>query len=249
MSKDPQNTVTLHNVAMEAIMGPPFSDNLQESFYIAAREAKHVPVPKHLLRGKVGKWITANENFKDGMWSHQAVALDHLREGKNVVVTTSTGSGKSDIYKAHSLYTFDAFPSSKAIGFFPAKALQTDQLDKLVQDFAAAGYKPHEIGIISGDEKDHKKRLEILSKSRLVLMTPDVLHAWMLNNLDEPEIRKYLKNLDLCFIDETHIYSEILGSHAPYLFRRLQFSVDTLKRGAPNSRPLQFIAASASLKD
>jgi len=243
-------TQTLHDIAMDAVMRPPFDAAQTESFYLAGREAKNAAIPKHLRHGGVGKWISKNKNFRNGMWNHQAIALNHLFHWQNVVVTTSTGSGKTEIAKARILYLFDTFPRATAVGFFPAKALQTDQIGKLQKAFRAAGYKSKDIGIINGDEKDHDTRLKTLRESRFVLMTPDVLHSWVLNNLHEPEVRNYLSNLAACFIDEAHVYDKILGSHGPTLFRRLRFAVDTLKGDAKHpAHDLQFIAASASLKD
>ena len=63
-----------------------------ESFEIAGRPARFAPTPQFLLDSPVGAYL--NQEFASGLWKHQAEALDMLGNGRNVVVSTGTASGK-----------------------------------------------------------------------------------------------------------------------------------------------------------
>lgn len=43
------------------------------------------------------------------LYSHQAAAIDAIAQGKNVIVSTSTASGKSVIYQVPTLFNFLQF--------------------------------------------------------------------------------------------------------------------------------------------
>jgi DEAD/DEAH box helicase domain-containing protein len=90
------------------------------------------------------------------LFSHQAEALRLLGEGKHVVLTTSTSSGKSLVcacghcsadhwlpivqcydhsYQAAFLEALERNPESTAILIFPTKALANDQLSSIKRIF------------------------------------------------------------------------------------------------------------------
>ena len=62
------------------------------------------------------------------LYSHQARAVDLIRDGQNVVIVTSTASGKTLCYNLPVLESLLADPSTKALYLFPTKALAQDQL-------------------------------------------------------------------------------------------------------------------------
>lgn len=71
------------------------------------------------------------------LFAHQAQAIQSLNEGKNVIVSTSTASGKSLIYTLPFLLSLDKDKDSTAFFVFPTKALAQDQNTKL-QDLVAS---------------------------------------------------------------------------------------------------------------
>ncbi|MBO4311553.1 MAG: DEAD/DEAH box helicase, partial [Desulfovibrionaceae bacterium] len=69
------------------------------------------------------------------LYTHQAQAIDRIRAGRDVVVTTPTASGKSLIYNLPVIERFLLDPDARALYLFPLKALAQDQkkaLEKLV---------------------------------------------------------------------------------------------------------------------
>ena len=63
-----------------------------------------------------------------GLYSHQALATDHIRAGHSIVAATPTASGKSLIYNLPVLERHLRDPDARALYLFPLKALAQDQL-------------------------------------------------------------------------------------------------------------------------
>ena len=64
-----------------------------------------------------------------GLWSHQAAAIDLVRDGHSVVVSTGTASGKSLCYQlpiAEAVVT--GLRAGTSLLLYPTKALAQDQL-------------------------------------------------------------------------------------------------------------------------
>ena len=67
------------------------------------------------------------------LYAHQAEAINWLGKGENVVVSTSTSSGKSLIYQIPALCEFEKDPGATALYIFPTKALAQDQKRSLIE--------------------------------------------------------------------------------------------------------------------
>jgi superfamily II DNA/RNA helicase len=61
------------------------------------------------------------------LYSHQAKAINALHAGKNVIISTSTSSGKSLVYQLPVVQALEADIESTALYVFPTKALAQDQ--------------------------------------------------------------------------------------------------------------------------
>jgi DEAD/DEAH box helicase domain-containing protein len=66
------------------------------------------------------------------LYSHQAKAINNLWSKNNVIVSTSTASGKSLIYQIPVLDALENDQDVKALYIFPTKALAQDQKKSLV---------------------------------------------------------------------------------------------------------------------
>ncbi len=177
------------------------------------------------------------------IWSHQALALEHVASGHNVLITTGTGSGKSLAFQLPLLRELTE-GEGNALVLYPQKSLSSDQLRRwrvlLDQAHLATGL----VGEING-ETPVAQRGAILDASRIILATPDVLHAWFLRLQSAPEVTRFLASLRFVAIDEAHVFEGVFGSNSAYFFRRLSLAA-AKAQGLP-ARNLQFIAASATM--
>ncbi|WP_152947866.1 DEAD/DEAH box helicase [Desulfofundulus thermobenzoicus] len=86
-----------------------------------------------------------------------------------------------------------------------------------------------------------KQKKNIIKNCQVIIMTPDIIHAWLLANIGDKEIMKFVASILLVVVDEVHTYTGVFGSNSAFLFRRLRH----LMAVADNSP--QFICASATI--
>ena len=98
---------------------------------------------------------------------------------------------------------------------------------------------------MDGDVR-REDREKLLEKARVALMTPDVCHAWLLNEISKPVLRTFLARTRLVVIDEAHVLEGVFGSNFAYLFRRL-CAIRHLVQKKRRRTNLQVIAASATI--
>jgi DEAD/DEAH box helicase domain-containing protein len=188
------------------------------------------------------------------LYSHQAKAIGIAREGRNVVVVTSTASGKTLCYNIPVLDLFlrssraggaeadtagDPSSGSYALYLFPTKALAQDQMRVLDEMIRGLGLEV-EAGVFDGDtEPDRRKRLR--RRGRIILTNPDMLHQSILPH--HGGWAGLFRGLRLVVVDEIHSLRGIFGSNVANVIRRL-------KRIAAHygARP-RFIAASATIRN
>ncbi|RLB04014.1 MAG: ATP-dependent helicase [Deltaproteobacteria bacterium] len=189
---------------------------------LPSRGARFLPVPSD-LHDSIRDFV--NQNYPGGLFCHQAKAIEASLEGDDICLSTSTASGKSLVFMAVTVDLILRSDTSKVLAFYPARALIQDQIEKW-----RAILKPFDInfGYIDGGVA-MEKRLSILDTCRVVLMTPDVAHAWLMSNLGTHEIRNFLKSIRILILDEAHIYEGVFGTNMAYFLRRLQ-AVSKLER-------------------
>ncbi|MCP3955755.1 MAG: DEAD/DEAH box helicase, partial [Desulfobacterales bacterium] len=152
--------------------------------------------------------------------SHQAQAIDLIRNGQHVVMATPTASGKSLVYTVPILEKVLANPESRALYLSPLKALAQDQhrafaeVDgKLVQGRLTAA-------IYDGDTTAWFRKKIRQSPPNILLTNPEMVHLALLAY--HRQWQTFFANLDYIVIDEVHTYRGLLGSHLAQVFRRLQ---------------------------
>jgi DEAD/DEAH box helicase domain-containing protein len=178
----------------------------------------------------------------DQLYTHQATAIGHALEGRNVVIVTPTASGKTLCYNAPVLQSILAEPSSRALYLFPTKALAQDQLAELhqlaeiieTQNSELGTQEPGtqergtwnaergtSIGVFTYDgDTPQDARRAIRSRAHVVLSNPDMVHSGILPH--HPRWAKLFENLKYVVIDELHAYRGVFGSHLSNIIRRLQ---------------------------
>ena len=211
------------------------------SLEISASQERRAPVPEDIAEGPA--WRMTREAGAGGqLWRHQAEALGALDRGENVVVTTATASGKSMVFQAWTLHGIKVSPEPTTLVFYPTKALANDQERRWLDACELVGLPQETVGMINGDVGVNQ-RDPIIRGARVVIMTPDVCHAWMTRRSDSQAVREFLSRLRNVIIDEAHVYEDVFGSNASYLFRRLAIAAVN----AGNPKPPQFVAATATI--
>ena len=216
-----------------------------ESMDIEGRTESRVAMPDAISEGPA--FSALNSMRSDGnVWKHQAVALNHLCRGRNVVVSTGTASGKSFIFQSYALHRLLADHESKVVVFYPLIALTNDQMEGWQRLVRAAGLDPDTVGRIYGGVSMREREM-ILERSRIVLMTPDVCQAWLMRNLGNSAVNRFIDSLSLLIMDEAHVYESVFGSNVAFLLRRLLAAKRRLTGTGRSTGQLQVIAATATI--
>lgn len=177
--------------------------------------------------------------YSEGIFKHQKEAIKEFTKGENVCLTTGTASGKSLLFYAAAIEQLTKQPNSKILAIYPMRSLGREQEDRWRGALAAAGLYV-EVGRIDG-QVTVSSRNAILKRCQVIVMTPDVLHAWALSNLSEIAVKNFIKNLTLIVVDEVHSYTGVFGSNSAFLFRRINHIVSLF------GNKIKYICASATI--
>ncbi len=111
----------------------------------------------------------------DKFFSHQAHAINAARDGNDVVVATSTSSGKTLCYNIPVLEAILETPRARALYLFPTKALAQDQLRSLNElTHALETNKQIVFDTYDGDTK-REDRTKLRRRGNIILTNPDML--------------------------------------------------------------------------
>ncbi len=212
---------------------------------LPARSERSAGVPDAYRSGSPGRWLTNDDKLRGRVWLHQAKAMTIAAEGRNLVISTGTASGKSLVFQSAAFRMLDADDDAAVVVFYPLKALSNDQLMSWRRAAEHAGFRSKDIVKVDGDIL-RPSRAKLLEKARVALMTPDVCHAWLLNEISNPAHRAFLARTRLVVIDEAHVLEGVFGSNFAYLFRRL-CAARFLIQDKSRRTGLQVIAASATI--
>jgi DEAD/DEAH box helicase domain-containing protein len=180
-----------------------------------ARAARTAPFPERLdVRLRTALAGRTIEN----LYIHQALAVEHALDGRNVAVVTPTASGKTLCYNLPVMQAMLADPSARAIYLFPTKALAEDQRLELQRLNDAVG-NPVACHTYDGDTPSDARR-SIREKANVILTNPDMLHSGILPH--HTKWAKLFENLRYFVIDELHFYRGVYGSHLANILRRLR---------------------------
>ncbi|MBW2005319.1 MAG: DEAD/DEAH box helicase, partial [Deltaproteobacteria bacterium] len=204
--------------------------NINQRFELPGRDAIYQPVPPK-LHNELRDLIVST--YPNGLYTHQSKAIEVAMGGEDVCLATSTASGKSLVFMAIATDMIIRNKSTKILALYPARALMQDQMEKWLSFL-----KPFDIklGYIDGGVSIDK-RPQILDVNNVVLMTPDVAHAWLMSHLGLKEVKEFMANIELLILDEAHSYEGVFGTNMAYFLRRFQVA----------SMPERIITSTATL--
>ncbi len=198
------------------IAQPSYSGQIAHIEHIPLREANYAELDKPLASSLQH---CLDEHGLLPLYTHQAEAVNTVRQGSNVMVSTSSASGKTLCYNIPVLETIVTEPLSRALYLFPTKALAQDQLRGLRELFCPELLAAEEFTTFDGDTPQ-TERADIRRRARVILTNPDMLHVGILPN--HPSWLRLFKHLRYVVIDEAHIYRGVFGSHVACVLRRLR---------------------------
>lgn len=159
-------------------------------------------------------------------YEHQQAALHAIEQGRDVVLATSTASGKSLCFQVPIVDAVLRDPDARALMVFPTKALARDQVESmrsLTASLAAAdGGSPARAGVgvavYDGDTPPAERRAA-RARAHAIATNPDMLHRGVLPH--HGAWGKVLAGLRYIVLDELHTYRGLFGSHVGNVLRRL----------------------------
>jgi len=187
-------------------------------------------------------------DFKN-VFKHQERTTRRVKEGKNTIVATSTGSGKTEAFLFPILdYCFARKnePGTKALIVYPMNALANDQLKRLRERLAGTGISfgryvgdthytdekrptpiPPENRIDEKTRRENPPLEERWSRDAIRNQPPDILltnYAMLEYLLVRNEDQRIFRHHQLRFLvlDEVHMYIGALGAEIACLVRRLR---------------------------
>jgi DEAD/DEAH box helicase domain-containing protein len=171
------------------------------------------------------------------LYNHQAQAINAAQAGQNVVVATSTASGKTLCYNVPVLEAIINDWRARALYLFPTKALAQDQLRSL-RELTRPDLREVKFGTYDGDTPQ-STRSRLRKEAAIILTNPDMLHLGILPN--HALWAHFFANLKYVVIDEAHVYRGVFGSQVACVLRRLRRICDFY-----GANP-QFICCSATI--
>jgi len=172
------------------------------------------------------------------LYTHQASAIAHLREGKHVVIVTGTASGKTLCYNIPVAETLIEDSLSTMLFVYPTKALAQDQLRGLGKFQNPEDGLEFLAGTYDGDTPANLRR-RLRDGGNIILTNPDMLHQGILPQ--HARWNRFFTHLKYVVIDEVHAYRGVFGSHLSNVLRRLRRIYEHY-----GSRP-QFVCCSATI--
>lgn len=205
------------------------------------------------------------------LYDHQAQAIRKVAAGRNVVIATGTGSGKTEAFLIpvlnllfRELESNTLGPGVRALLLYPMNALANDQLKRLRR--LLAGAPEITFGRYTGETESSRRAAEeqfhrnhpgeprlpneLLSREEMQQNPPHILltnYAMLEYLLLRPEDSvlfdgEYAKNWRFLVLDEAHTYNGAVGIEIAMLLRRLADRVMQSERGR-----LRCVATSATL--
>ncbi|HYT45656.1 MAG TPA: DEAD/DEAH box helicase, partial [Methylomirabilota bacterium] len=220
-------------------------EHIEKSFRDYCRDQKlHVLLPDMLP-------FLAKEK---SLYTHQADAIESILAEKTTVISTGTGSGKTESFLIPILHhclthKSKSIPGIKAVILYPLNALANDQIRRIIEAVKNRGIR---VGCFVGSTPGFKIRKpddpveQCISRQEMIDRPPDILitNYVMLDRLiTNPKTRSMFEisknTLKYIVVDEVHYFRGTKGANLSLLLRRLR----TLSK-----QPLVQIGASGTLR-
>lgn len=140
------------------------------------------------------------------LYSHQLKALQAIRKGKSLILTSPTASGK----------TLSAYPGMlegclneghRALAFYGLRALALDQFHKLSAFLSAMPLESRPgLGMITGDVEQKERDRILASEPHILGVTPELIHFQLKQAWKAAAWAAFYERLRYILIDEAHTF-------------------------------------------
>ena len=214
------------------------------SFPDEPSEPEYADVKFHEL---ISEFTTADGRAKEiadkNLYKHQFETIEVLSEGKNVILISGTGSGKTEAWAIYALKN-----RLRVLAIYPTLALSQDQIDRLRSYYAAVGLREAVVEIdrpLIEKLGGPKKVRDLVSRALLIITNPAFLMADIkrlasgIESKSRSILLGFLRDADLIVIDELDYY----GSRGATLLLAL---IEILENYVCSKRP-QIVILTATL--
>lgn len=202
-------------------------------------------------------------------FEHQTKSWNELKKGNSIVVTSGTGSGKTECFMLPILSDLLSRKSPngddpvEAIFLYPLNALMQDQKDRLGCDCQELGLK-FAVYNSSLDESNAKRPVnpayqdaEVITRKavrelqpnnipscpQILLTNPSMLEYMLVRDRDQSIFERSRRKLKWIVIDEAHTYTGSAAIELAYLIKRVLSAFDV------DREDVQFVCTSATIGD
>jgi ATP-dependent helicase YprA (DUF1998 family) len=160
--------------------------------------------------------------------AHQENGIQAILAGRTTIISTGTGSGKTETFLIpildHCLK--NPGPGIKALILYPMNSLANDQVNRLEQAIAAVPGCGVRYALFTGDT-GQEERARIRMDPPDILITNYVMLDWMLTRQEDRWMFKISHHsLRFLVLDEIHTYRGNRATHIKYLLTRLKSLID-----------------------
>jgi hypothetical protein len=186
------------------------------------------------------------------LYEHQAQAIESILNEQTTIISTGTGSGKTESFLVpilHHCLVEKGAPGIKAVILYPLNALANDQIGRIIEAVKGTGIR---VGCFVGSTPRTKARTTdnpdelCISRKEMIECPPDILitNYVMLDRLiTRPDYRlmftQSAATLKFLVVDEVHYFRGTKGANLSLLLRRFR---------ALCKQPLVQIGASGTLR-
>ncbi len=181
------------------------------------RESAATPLFRQPKRPLDVRFVRYLDEKRLELYASQADTIDAFRAGHDVVIATSTGSGKTLGFNLCVGELLAVDRQATALYVYPTKALTHDQAERLAELDEATGLGAHP-ATYDGDTPAARKA-RAREESRILLTNFWGLHEYL---PQVSSLQRYLSKLAVVVIDECHLQRGIMGTHVAFVVRRLQ---------------------------
>jgi DEAD/DEAH box helicase domain-containing protein len=177
------------------------------------------------------------------LYMFQEEAIKSVLQGKDVVITAPTASGKTEAFCipilqkiSEEVPRFGSLRPAKggkilAIFVYPTKSLSRDQLPKILELAEPLGIRA---ALLDGDTPERDRSIVLESPPEIIITNFDVIHYHMMHRT---KFSRLLRTAKFLVVDEAHVYTGVFGANIHHVIKRLERFTGRL----------QVVAASATL--